>query len=422
MTDQFVDSSESDDNSAMLINQHHLLVHAALLQAIDHVDKRSFGLSAGSSIRSQYNYREYDIDMAEGEAYTIWLRRGHDQNIPNLFRLSKDMFEDLVDWFLQHVKKCGRSNNRRSAAQKVFIFLYIVCQGASFRTVCDRFQCSSSTVSHIFHEVLDAMLVLHKEIVKSPSNEIPARIGEDPKMQPFKDCVGALDGTHVPIAVPTQHPNPWRNRKGWISQNVLGVVDFDMNFLYVLPGWEGSAHDSRVFDYAVTNGFAPPLGKYYLGDAGYSYRHIYLLTPYQKVRYHLNEHYKASQKPQNKEEIYNFRHSQLRNVVERTFGVLKRRFRILDKARLGFDIDTQVDIIFAVTTLHNFINRYHNPFEEAEDNPETDERGEQSTEQNGPQNLILGKREAVERRDKIAQALMSQYAGYLANRVERSGR
>ena len=63
------------------------------------------------------------------------------------------------------------------------------------------------------------------------------------------------------------------------------------------------------------------------------------------------------------------------------------------------------DIIFAVTALHNFINRYHNPFDEAEDNPETDEREEQSTEQNGPQNLVLGKREANERRDKIAEAL-----------------
>ena len=39
---------------------------------------------------------------------------------------------------------------------------------------------------------------------------------------------------------------PWRNRKGNITQNVLGVVDFDLNFRYVLAGWEGSAHASVI--------------------------------------------------------------------------------------------------------------------------------------------------------------------------------
>ena len=45
-----------------------------------------------------------------------------------------------------------------------------------------------------------------------------------------------------------------RNRKGDVSQNVLGVVDFHMLFTYVLAGWEGSAHDGRVLDDAVTKG------------------------------------------------------------------------------------------------------------------------------------------------------------------------
>ena len=33
--------------------------------------------------------------------------------------------------------------------------------------------------------------------------------------------------------------------------------------------------------------------------------------------------------PQNKEELFNLRHAQARNVIERIFGVLKKRFRIL---------------------------------------------------------------------------------------------
>jgi len=32
---------------------------------------------------------------------------------------------------------------------------------------------------------------------------------------------------------------------------MLGVVDWNMKFLYVLSGWEGSASDSRVLDDAM---------------------------------------------------------------------------------------------------------------------------------------------------------------------------
>ena len=60
----------------------------------------------------------------------------------------------------------------------------------------------------------------------------------------FGNCIGALDGLHVPILVPVAEQSAWRNRKGWILQNVLIVCDFNMNFVYILPRWEGSAYNS----------------------------------------------------------------------------------------------------------------------------------------------------------------------------------
>ncbi|CAA0835695.1 Unknown protein, partial [Striga hermonthica] len=44
----------------------------------------------------------------------------------------------------------------------------------------------------------------------------------------------------------------YRTRKGNISVNVLGVCDKNMNFVYILYGWEGSTADSRVLRDAVT--------------------------------------------------------------------------------------------------------------------------------------------------------------------------
>ena len=34
--------------------------------------------------------------------------------------------------------------------------------------------------------------------------------------------------------------------------NVLGVCSPNMEFIYILPGWEGSAHDGRVLRDAIS--------------------------------------------------------------------------------------------------------------------------------------------------------------------------
>jgi hypothetical protein len=59
-------------------------------------------------------------------------------------------------------------------------------------------------------------------------------------------------------------------------------------FLFILPGWEGSAADSRVFEDAQNSGFDILEGRYYLADTGYANLDA-LLVPYHGVRYNLKE-------------------------------------------------------------------------------------------------------------------------------------
>ena len=56
----------------------------------------------------------------------------------------------------------------------------------------------------------------------------------------------------------------YRNRHGIISQNVLAACNFDLEFMYVLSGWEGSAHDSKILNDALSrrNGLKVPQGIY----------------------------------------------------------------------------------------------------------------------------------------------------------------
>ncbi|XLR00560.1 hypothetical protein S83_066758, partial [Arachis hypogaea] len=44
----------------------------------------------------------------------------------------------------------------------------------------------------------------------------------------------------------------YRTRKGKICNNVLGVCNREMDFVYVLSGWEGSTSDSRILRDTIT--------------------------------------------------------------------------------------------------------------------------------------------------------------------------
>ncbi|KAL5798550.1 hypothetical protein ACOSQ2_003370 [Xanthoceras sorbifolium] len=80
-----------------------------------------------------------------------------------------------------------------------------------------------------------------------PEVTVQERIRESIRFYPyFKDCIGAIDGTHIPAMVTGLDINSYRNRHGTISQNVLAACNFDLEFIYVLSGWEGSVHDSKV--------------------------------------------------------------------------------------------------------------------------------------------------------------------------------
>lgn len=86
----------------------------------------------------------------------------------------------------------------------------------------------------------------------------------------LQNCLGAIDGTHVPITINPEMAAPYRNRKSTLSQNVMLACDFDLNFTFISCGWEGSATDARVLRSAQLNGFRIPMGKFYLVDGGYA--------------------------------------------------------------------------------------------------------------------------------------------------------
>ncbi|KAK6144993.1 hypothetical protein DH2020_021813 [Rehmannia glutinosa] len=166
-----------------------------------------------------------------------------------------------------------------------------------------------------------------------------------------------LDSMHIPAHVPAKDQSRFRNRKGVLSQNVLVACTFDLRFIFVYPGWEGSAADSRVLRAVLSDPDQkfPQLhqGKYYIVDQGYDNMDGFI-APYEGVRYHLHEYRGANLLPRNAKELFNHRHSSLSNAIRKSFHVLKERFPIL-KLAPQYAFHTQRDIVIAACVIHNHI-------------------------------------------------------------------
>ncbi|CAL5417530.1 unnamed protein product [Camellia sinensis] len=244
------------------------------------------------------------------------------------------------------VRSVGLSDSKYVVLEEqVAMFLNVIAHHTKNRKIKFNFMRSGQTVSKHFNNVLKAVLRLHGLLLKKPE-PIIANCTNDRWSY----------GTYVKVLAPAIDKPRYRTRKGEIATNVLGVCSQDMQFIYVLPGWEGSASDSRVLRDAVSrpNGLKVPTGHYYLVDAGYTNGEGFL-APYRGQHYHLST-WREGGAPTTPQEFFNMRHSSARNVIERCFRLLKMRWAIL-RTYSYFPIKTQFRIITACCLLHNLIQR-----------------------------------------------------------------
>ena len=136
------------------------------------------------------------------------------------------------------------------------MFLWSCAHGHSNHNVQSRFQHYGETVSRKFAEVLKSLIAFSKDTIQPLDHqfkEIPRKIREDYRFWPhFKGAIAATDVTHIrAVITPKENEIPYICRKGYATQNVMAICNFDMLFTFIQVGWEGSAHDTHILTVAL---------------------------------------------------------------------------------------------------------------------------------------------------------------------------
>lgn len=235
---------------------------------------------------------------------------------------------------------------RLSAEEHVVIALKFYGHGSSFRALGEQYGVSLGTVSHVIQRVTNGILSTYNDLIRMPSShELCTEIASEfYDIAGIPNVIGCVDGSLVPIRRPSSNEHVFVCRKSYHAINAMFVCRPDLRFTYVDASFPGATQDAAVFresslrqafiDRSIPHGFL-------LGDSGYGLSQ-HLLTPVQ------NPSDQASAR-------YNQAHRRTRNVIERAFGVMKSRFRCLDKSGgpLRLSPARSARIVNAVSLLHN---------------------------------------------------------------------
>jgi hypothetical protein len=154
---------------------------------------------------------------------------------------------------------------------------------------------------------------------------------------------GAIDVKEVRIRQPAEDCEAYYNRKQFYSIKLQVVSGSSTRILDYFVGWPGSANDARTFSNSPIFNLlqAGTFNNYkLLGDSAYPCNN-FLLTPYK------GRNLTGAQRR------FNVELSRLRQVVERTFGIMSRRWSCINYVNSS-DIGNICRIVEAICCMQNF--------------------------------------------------------------------
>ena len=273
-------------------------------------------------------------------------------------RVTRPTFNALCDLLRGDLQKQHtRMRSPVSVEERVAVVLWKMATGDSFKSCGLQFGIGMSTAKTICAEFELCLLRLKDQFIKFPltRQELQELIYEFEEEYGIPQIVGAIDGCHIEINAPPDNHEDYFNRKQHYSVNLQAIVNCDLKFIHVSLGYPGSIHDARVlrlsglFDLGeneqiltspmkmVTGTEIPPL---IIGGSAYP------LLKWLVKRYPNRGHLQPD------EHEFNKKLSAARSVVQRAFGMLKGRWRLLLK-KVEQQTRTLSKTVLAACILHN---------------------------------------------------------------------
>ena len=304
--------------------------------------------------------------LLKGEYHSLIqeMRLSDHESFYKYFRMTPQRFDhllSLVGPLISHQETKFRAPV--SASERLAVTLRYLATGDSMQTIAFSYRLGHSTVCNIIDHTCDKIWDgLSKKYLQSPSSETDWKKISDGfrKAWNFPNCVGSIDGKHVVIQAPPKGGSAYYNYKNAHSIVLMAVCDSQYCFTLVDIGDFGRHSDGGVFANSnfgkgvESNSIglpdpqslpgSPINSKFpyvFVGDAAFPLK-TNILRPY-PGRF-LEEH----------RQIFNYRLSRARRVIENTFGIMAAKFRIFRRPIIAGP-DKVTKITKAACCLHNYL-------------------------------------------------------------------
>ena len=293
------------------------------------------------------------------------LNREDPRSFKMYLRVPPEVFEEIVTRLTPLLqKKTTRMREPLSVALKVATTLRFMATGCSLTELHFNFRVSLSAISKFIPQVCQAIIKEYQEeTIKLPETpEEWKTVAESfSRKWNYHNCIGAIDGKHIPIKKPVGGGSYYFNYKKFHSIILMGICDASYRFLYVDIGAEGGAGDAGTWfrsrlNRKLENNTAglpepeplpnddQPIPYHLIGDDAFALKK-YLMKPY------------SHRSQVNEERIFSYRLSRARRTVENCFGLLQARLRIFG-VTLYLKPRKAMAVTMAGCVLHNlFLDR-----------------------------------------------------------------
>ena len=175
----------------------------------------------------------------------------------------------------------------------------------------------------------------------------------------FPNCLGAIDGKHIPIKKPVKSGSFYFNYKKFFSIVLMGVVNANYEFIMADVGVNGRVSDGGVI--SVTE-FGRRLEEAALNlpepepivQNGRNMPYVFVADDAFAMSENLLKPYGG--KLDHDQRVFNYRLSRARRVSENAFGILSARFGVI-RNTIQLEPEKATTITLACCYLHNFLRK-----------------------------------------------------------------